>query len=66
VKKDKENYVEGNWRKPARSNSQGACVEVGSYRDGARVGVRDTKDPQRAVTLEFPAGAWQAFLGGLR
>lgn len=90
--------MNANWRKSTRSNSQGACVEVGGWRKSAysalgecvevgsyrkstrsaagncvevgagdaRVGVRDTKDPHRAITLEFPASAWGAFLGTLR
>jgi Domain of unknown function (DUF397) len=70
------------WRKASYSNSQGACVEVGSFRKsthssntgqcveaGSRlgvVGVRDTKDGGTGPVLEFGAGAWGMFLAGLR
>jgi hypothetical protein len=51
------------WRKSSHSAACGDCAEVAS--DGAAVGVRDTKDPGGPV-LTFSAGAWTAFLEGLR
>jgi hypothetical protein len=39
--------------------SGGACIEVADLPDGAAV--RDSKDPTGPV-LEFPAGAWKAFI----
>jgi hypothetical protein len=55
----------GTWRKASFSNSQGACVEVGT---GDGVGVRDTTQegvPGR-TELEFSAAAWSAFTGRLK
>jgi hypothetical protein len=60
------------WRKPVRSNSQGACVEVDSWRKpsfgGSAVSVRDTKqagEPARTV-IEFSAQAWREFTSRLK
>ncbi|MFD9287654.1 DUF397 domain-containing protein [[Kitasatospora] papulosa] len=53
------------WRKSSYSGSTGGdCVEVA---DGcaASVPVRDSKDPAGPV-LVMSAGAWQAFVDGLR
>lgn len=53
------------WRKSSYSgNTGGDCVEVA---DGcaASVPVRDSKDPVSPV-LVMSAGAWQAFVDGLR
>ena len=52
----------GAWRKSSASESNG-CAEVGQA--GAVVGVRDSKDPGGPV-LAFGAGAWAAFLAGLK
>ena len=51
------------WRKSSYSGANGGqCVEVASG-DGTMV--RDTTDRDGA-TLEFPAGAWAAFVTRLR
>lgn len=52
------------WRKSSYSSNGGAdCVETASG-NGA-VMVRDTAD-RGALTLSFPAMAWQAFTASLR
>jgi Domain of unknown function (DUF397) len=52
------------WRKSSFSNANGgACVETASG-DGV-VLVRDTTN-RNGGTLAVPAGAWQAFVGGLK
>jgi hypothetical protein len=51
------------WRKSSYSGANGGqCVEVASA-DG--VAVRDTTN-RDGVMLEFPAGAWAAFVTRLR
>jgi Domain of unknown function (DUF397) len=51
------------WRKSSYSGANGgACVEVAS---GDGVAVRDTTD-RSGVTLEFPTGAWAAFVTRIR
>jgi hypothetical protein len=52
------------WRKSARSNNGGACVEVATNLP-AVVAVRDSKDPDGAV-LRFGPDEWTAFLEGIR
>jgi hypothetical protein len=51
------------WRKPRRSQGNGACVEVADGIPGV-VPVRDSKDPSSALVL--PADAWQAFVGHVK
>ena len=51
------------WRKSSYSGANGGdCVEVAS---AAHVMVRDTTN-RDGVTLEFPTGAWAAFVTRLR
>ena len=52
----------GAWRKSARSGEE-SCAEVGQ--DGTVVLVRDTKD-RGGPWLAFDAGAWAAFVAGLK
>jgi hypothetical protein len=52
------------WRKSARSNNGGACVEVATNLAGI-VAVRDSKDPGGAV-LVFTAEEWAGFVEGVR
>jgi Domain of unknown function (DUF397) len=52
------------WIKSSLSFSNGNCVEVASLPHG-EIGVRNSRDPQRAV-LRFTPDEWDAFLGGVR
>jgi Domain of unknown function (DUF397) len=53
------------WIKSSYSgNNGGDCIEVAPGFTGV-VPVRDSKDPQ-GPALVFPAGAWTAFLGGIK
>ncbi|MGA5039535.1 DUF397 domain-containing protein [Streptomyces capoamus] len=53
------------WRKSSYSNSDGGnCVEVADTAPSL-VPVRDSKDPARG-TLVFRAGAWAAFVDGVK
>ncbi|MGW3318800.1 DUF397 domain-containing protein [Streptomyces fungicidicus] len=54
------------WRKSSYSgNTGGDCVEVAATRPTGAVPVRDSKNPSGPV-LTVGAGAWQAFVDGLR
>ncbi|MFI9153059.1 DUF397 domain-containing protein [Streptomyces sp. NPDC053367] len=53
------------WRKSSYSNTDGGnCVEVSDSLPSL-VPVRDSKDTTRSPLL-FGAGAWSAFVGGVR
>ena len=52
------------WRKSARSNNGGACVEVATNLPGI-VAVRDSKDPH-GPQLVFTRTAWSAFALGVK
>ena len=52
------------WRKSARSNSQGACVELARL-DSATVAMRNSRDPEGSALI-YPAGAVRAMVGALR
>ena len=52
------------WRKSARSNSQGACVELARL-DSATVAMRNSRDPE-GTSLIYPAGAVRAMVSALR
>jgi hypothetical protein len=43
----------------------GGCVEVGQLPDGA-VSVRDSKDPERRMSLVFGPEEWIAFVSGVK
>ncbi|MFI1418258.1 DUF397 domain-containing protein [Streptomyces sp. NPDC020731] len=55
----------GRWKKSSYSGPDDGneCVEIAHT--ATHVGVRDSKAPARA-TLTFPAGAFAAFLDGLK
>ena len=52
------------WRKSARSNNGGACVEVATNLPGI-VAVRDSKDPD-GPALTFSTDDWRAFVRRLK
>jgi hypothetical protein len=51
------------WRKPARSGSNGNCVEIAST--GTAVAVRDSRDPH-GPRLAFTPDRWRAFTAAIR
>jgi hypothetical protein len=53
------------WRKSSRSNSSGECVEVAALTEGARVSVRDSKDPEGAALTVRPAD-WLRLTEGIK
>jgi len=55
------------WRTSSRSNHNGACVAVASWRKGTAsvVGVRDTQDRDGGL-LEVTPAAWRAFTAALK
>jgi hypothetical protein len=52
------------WRRSSRSYGSGNCLEVVAPH-GARIDVRDSKDPDGAV-LRFASMEWNAFVAGVR
>ena len=52
------------WRKSARSNSQGACVELARL-DSTTVAMRNSRDP-KGTALIYPADAVRAMVSALR
>jgi hypothetical protein len=50
------------WRRSRRSYGSGACLEAAS---GARIHVRDSKNPL-GVVLRFTPAQWNDFVAGLR
>jgi len=50
------------WRRSRRSYGSGACLEAAS---GARIHVRDSKNPEGAV-LRFTSAQWSDFVAGVR
>ncbi|MBT2206915.1 DUF397 domain-containing protein [Actinomadura sp. NEAU-AAG7] len=52
------------WRKSARSNGIGNCVEVAT--SGGMIGVRDSKDISGGVVLVFAKDDWSAFTGTVK
>ena len=52
------------WRKAARSNNGGNCVEVARNLTGI-VAVRDSKDPE-GPALIFASADWEAFTAGVK
>ena len=66
------NCVQISWLKSSYSDISFACVEVSGVpegyvpsKEGTRVLVRDSKDPDGPV-LEFSRDEWDAFLAGVR
>jgi hypothetical protein len=51
------------WRRSSRSYGSGNCLEVAAH--GARVDVRDSKDPHGAGLRLTPA-EWRAFIANVR
>ena len=52
------------WRKSARSNNGGACVEIAVNLPGI-IAMRDSKDPNGPALIFTPA-EWDAFVGGVK
>lgn len=52
-----------NWRKAARSISNGACVEVAN--DADAVAIRDTQDKAGTI-ITCTDGSWRNFTGAVR
>lgn len=52
------------WRRSSWSYGTGNCLEVAAQH-GARVDVRDSKNPDGAV-LRFASVEWNAFVAGVR
>jgi hypothetical protein len=50
------------WRRSRRSYGGGACLEAAS---GARIHVRDSKNPQ-GVVLRFTPAQWSMFVADVR
>jgi hypothetical protein len=57
--------AEGSWRPATRCVPNGNCAEVNRGRSD-RIGVRDSKGPVDASTLEFRPAAWTRFLAALK
>ncbi len=55
------NFSGARWRKSAKTQNNGACVEV--TRVGEIIGVRDSKDPSGPI-LTFTLREFEAFLDG--
>jgi hypothetical protein len=51
------------WRRPARSGSNGNCVEIAAA--DTTIAVRDSRDPH-GPRLAFTPGQWQVFTATLR
>jgi hypothetical protein len=56
---------EGSWRTSTRCVPNVNCTEINRGRSD-RVGVRDSKNPVAASTLEFRPSAWTRFLDQLK
>jgi len=52
------------WRRSSRSYGTGNCLEIAAPR-GARIDVRDSKDPNGAV-LRFTPAEWSTFVTSVR
>jgi hypothetical protein len=52
------------WRKSARSNNGGACVEIATNLPGI-VAIRDSKNPDGPVLISTPDN-WRAFIRRLK
>jgi hypothetical protein len=51
------------WRKPARSGSNGNCVEIAATK--MAIAIRDSRDPH-GPRLAFTPRQWKAFTAALR
>lgn len=51
------------WRKPARSGSNGNCVEIAAT--GKSIAVRDSRDPL-GPRLAFTPARWRAFTAAIK
>ena len=61
---DEADHSRREWRRSSRSYGTGNCLEVAAPH-GARIDVRDSKNPDGAV-LRFASAEWNAFVAGVR
>lgn len=58
---DEEEFAKSSY---SGGNADSSCLEVAVAQ--GRVGLRDTKDPEREVTIDVPAGAFKTFVQGIQ
>ncbi|MFE6739817.1 DUF397 domain-containing protein [Streptomyces tubercidicus] len=54
------------WHKSSYSGQNNNCIEASHPQSDGTIGVRDTKDDQRATELKFSPSAWSSFVEAAR